>query len=112
MSIYDFPLTDVGNLHIVQSCNPSDPPLPQATISRINNVLYLRLMKKIPEGNDAIQDITLPFAQKTDGYGLLYSIMRQSLPWMTTNKGGWSKRKWTQDMSARRICFDNPTRSK
>ena len=62
--------------------------------------LYLRLMKMIPEGNDAIQDIALPFAQKTDGYGLLYSIMRQSLPWLTTNKGGWCQHEWKDDMSA------------
>ena len=54
----------------------------------------------IPEGNDAIQDIALPFAQKTDGYGLLYSIMRQSLPWLTTNKGGWCQHEWKDDMSA------------
>ena len=79
---------------------PPDTRLHQSIIDRISKVLYIRLGKMIPEGNDTIQDVTLPYAQNTDGYGLLYSIMRQSLPWLTTNKGGWCQHEWKDGMSA------------
>ena len=69
-------------------------------ISNVKFTLFERIQAMIPFDNKEMHKMLKLYTLNTDGYGLLYSIMRQSLPWMTTNKGGWCSKPWDSSKSA------------
>ena len=90
---HNFPLITINKLADNGSCIPLNHKFHRVALERIGNTLFQRICKMIPASNTAMQDITKLYGHNSDGYGLLYSIIRQTLSWMGTNRGSWCKSK-------------------
>ena len=94
------PLIHIKDLADNDSCIPPNHGYDSDAIDKIGSFLYQRITNMIPSTNTIMKDIAKPYGHNANGYGLLFFIMRRTLSWMGTNRGGWCKRKWGPNMTA------------
>ena len=99
MKRYGFCITNFNEIHLTKSCIPRDWDVHPTMITNVKFALFERIQAMIPFDNKEMHKMLKPYALTTDGYGLLYSIMIQSIHWMTTNKGGWCTKPWDSSKS-------------
>ena len=72
------PITPIEYLAVVKLCQPLVHGQSKETMLNISKTLFHRLSQVIPSTNKIMEEIIKPYAKDRDGYGCLWSLMRQS----------------------------------
>ena len=94
-----FPLIKMNDMFTTKSWIPKDHMELPATIETIGNSLHQRLMNIIPTTNTDMVEIISPNKQDRDGYGVVYTILRQTYQFMQPAPEGWGP-DWLKGMSS------------
>ena len=79
---------------MTKTCIPTNHRETPATMSKISSMIFKRLSTTIPAPNIKLSSLLTPYAANRDGYGALFGMAQNLLPYIRPTTAGWGP-KWT-----------------